>query len=192
VRNPPIHATIGAEVCMRLAKWLACAAGVLAFGFAASMAAQGAKPQEPEVLAALLTEVRGLRQAMEQIGAAGPRVQLALGRLQLQEQRVNTMIRRLETLRDAVAKAEKDVQTTQLQLSGMENMFKSDTPPSVEDRNPMTAVVDTLKKSVAAGMAEVQRLQAEEAQLQQQIAAEQGRWGEINRALEDLERAFRR
>ena len=177
---------------MRLAKWLACAAGVLAFGFAASMAAQGAKPQEPEVLAALLTEVRGLRQAMEQMASAGPRVQLALGRLQLQEQRVNTMIRRLETLRDAVAKAEKDVQTTQLQLSGMENMFKSDTPPSVEDRNPMTAVVDTLKKSVAAGMAEVQRFQAEEAQLQQQIAAEQGRWGEINRALEDLERAFRR
>ena len=177
---------------MRLAKWLLCAVGLLSIGFGVSMAAQGGKPQEPEILGALLTEVRGLRQAMEQMASAGPRVQLALGRLQLQEQRVNTMIRRLETLRDAVAKAEKDVQTTQLQLSGMENMFKSDTPPSVEDRNPMTAVVDTLKKSVAAGTAEVQRLQAEEAQLQQQIAAEQGRWGEINRALEDLERAFRR
>ena len=176
---------------MILAKWLACAAGVLAFGFAASMAAQGAKPQEPEVLGALLTEVRGLRQAMEQMASAGPRVQLALGRLQLQEQRVNTMIRRLETLRDSVGKAEKDVATTQGQLSTMENMFKSDAA-SPEDRNPMTAMIETLKKAVAAGHAEVQRLQAEEAQLQQQIAAEQGRWGEINRALEDLERAFRR
>ena len=28
--------------------------------------------------------------------------------------------------------------------------------------------------------------------LQQQIAAEQGRWAEINKALEDLERAFKR
>lgn len=177
---------------MRLAKWLLCAVGLLAIGFGVSMTAQGAKPQEPDVLAALLTEVRGLRQAMEQMAAAGPRVQLALGRLQLQEQRVNTMIRRLETLRDAVAKAEKDVATTQGQLSTMENMFKSDTPPSAEDRNPLTAMVEALKKAVAAGNTDVQRLQAEEAQLQQQITAEQGRWGEINRALEDLERAFRR
>jgi chromosome segregation ATPase len=177
---------------MRLAKWLLGGVGLLSIGFGVSMAAQGSKPQEPDVLSALLTEVRGLRQAMEQMAASGPRVQLALGRLQLQEQRVNTMIRRLETVRDAVAKAEKDRATTQLQLSGMENMFKSDTPPSAEDRNPMTAMIETLKKTVAAADAEVQQLQAEEAQLQQQIAAEQGRWSEINKALEDLERAFRR
>jgi chromosome segregation ATPase len=177
---------------MRLAKWLLCGVGLLSIGFGVSMAAQGSKPQEPDVLSALLTEVRGLRQAMEQMAASGPRVQLALGRLQLQEQRVNTMIRRLETVRDAVAKAEKDRATTQLQLSGMENMFKSDTPPSAEDRNPMTAMIETLKKTVAAADAEVQQLQAEEAQLQQQIAAEQGRWSEINKALEDLERALRR
>ncbi len=177
---------------MRLAKWLLCGVGLLSIGFGVSMAAQGSKPQESDVLSALLTEVRGLRQAMEQMAASGPRVQLALGRLQLQEQRVNTMIRRLETVRDAVAKAEKDRATTQLQLSGMENMFKSDTPPSAEDRNPMTAMIETLKKTVAAADAEVQQLQAEEAQLQQQIAAEQGRWSEINKALEDLVRAFRR
>ena len=66
-------------------------------------------PAEPLVLArdvtALLTEVRGLRHAMEQMAAAGPRVQLALGRLQLQEQRVNTLVRRLETVRDALSAA---------------------------------------------------------------------------------------
>ena len=50
-------------------------------------------------MSALLTEVRGLRQALEEMGTAGPRVQLALGRLQLQEQRVNTAIRRLESIR---------------------------------------------------------------------------------------------
>lgn len=177
---------------MRLAKWLLSAAGLFSIGFGVSMAAQGTKPQEPDVLAALLTEVRGLRQAMEHMAAAGPRVQLALGRLQLQEQRVNTMIRRLETVRDSVGKAEKDVATTEVQLSTMENMFKSDTPPPPEHRNPMTAMMETLKKAVAAGHAEVQRLQEEEAQLQQQIVAEQGRWADINKALEDLERAFRR
>src|SRR5215213_8736359 len=49
-----------------------------------------------DVLPALLVEVRGLRAAMEQMAAAGPRVQLALGRVQLQEQRINTLIRRLD------------------------------------------------------------------------------------------------
>jgi predicted nucleic acid-binding Zn-ribbon protein len=176
---------------MRLAKWVLCGAALMSIGFGASIAAQAGRPQEPEVLSALLTEVRGLRQAMEQMAAVGPRVQLAFGRLQLQEQRVNTAIRRLETLRDAVAKAEKDVATTQVQLSAMENMFKSG-DASPDDRNPMSAMIATLKKAVAAGTADVMRLQGEEAQLQQQIATEQGRWEEINRALEDLERAFRR
>ena len=179
---------------MQVAKWLVCAAGVVALGFGASMAAQGSKPQEPEVLSALLTEVRGLRQAMEQMAAAGPRVQLALGRLQLQEQRVNTMIRRLETLRDTIAKAEKDLETTQGQMatwgSMFGSMFKTDGAP--DDKNPLSAMVAAGKKAIAAEMADIQRLQAEEAQLQQQIVAEQGRWGEINKALEDLERAFRR
>jgi hypothetical protein len=40
---------------------------------------------------ALLREVDGLRVAMEQKASAGPRVQLAIKRLQLQEQRVNNM-----------------------------------------------------------------------------------------------------
>ena len=63
--------------------------------------------QREDVLPALLVEVRGLRAAMEQMASAGPRVQLALGRVQLQEQRVNTMIRRLESVHDAIAKAER-------------------------------------------------------------------------------------
>jgi primosomal protein N'' len=41
-------------------------------------------------------------------------------------------------------------------------------------------------------VADLQRLQSEEAVLQQQIAAEQGRWNDINRALEDLERTLRK
>ena len=61
----------------------------------------------PEVLAALLVEVRGLRAAMEQMASAGPRVQLALGRLQLQEQRVNTLVRGLEEARSRLAQTQK-------------------------------------------------------------------------------------
>jgi predicted nucleic acid-binding Zn-ribbon protein len=154
----------------------------------ATIAAQSTRPQETEVLNALLTEVRGLRGAMEHMASAGPRVQLALGRLQLQEQRVNTMIRRLETLRDATAKAEKDIATAQAQLAAMQKMFPDGSAPPAG--NPLTEMMGGLKKAVAADTADLQRLQSEEASLQQQIANEQGRWSDINRALEELERAL--
>jgi chromosome segregation ATPase len=176
---------------MRLAKWAIVGGGLVALGFGVSLAAQGTQPQQPDVLAALLTEVRGLRQAMEQMASAGPRVQLALGRLQLQEQRVNTMIRRLETIRDSISKQQQEGAGIQAQLANFETMFKQndkDVPQS--ENNPMTAVLAGFRKAAAAGEAEIQRLQEEEAQLQQQIAAEQGRWSEINRTLEDLERVL--
>jgi hypothetical protein len=174
---------------MRIAGWpvgLIALAGVAVLGL--SIRAQGTRPQETDVLTALLTEVRGLRAAMEKMAAAGPRVQLALGRLQLQEQRVNTMLRRLETVRDSIVSAEEEVTDTQAQLAGMEKMFRDGiTPP---EGNPLNEMIAALRKAVAGGAANVQRLQAEEALVQQQIADEQARWTEINRTVEELERAL--
>ncbi len=81
---------------------------LIAAGLAAGTALQGRltgpgvpAAQGQDVLPALLVEVRGLRAAMEAMASSGPRVQLALGRLQLQEQRVNNLLRRLETARAA-------------------------------------------------------------------------------------------
>jgi hypothetical protein len=51
----------------------------------------------------------------------------------------------------------------------------------------MLAVVKREAVSVAATL---QRLQSEDAQLSADIAAEQGRWSDINRTLEDLERSL--
>jgi chromosome segregation ATPase len=178
---------------MRLAKRLLVGTGLIGIGLAASVAAQADKNRGADVLSELLSEVRGLRQAMEQMASAGPRVQLALGRLQLQEQRVNTMIRRLETIRADVAKAEKEQAQSQAQLAQFEGMFKQN-PGDVEPGkpNPMAGMLEMFRQGVAASETEIQRLQLEEAQLQQQIAAEQGRWSEINRALEELERTLQK
>lgn len=179
---------------MRFAKWLLCAVGLVSLGFGVSIAAQGTKPQpEPDVLSALLVEVRGLRQAMEAIGSSGARVQLSLGRLQLQETRINNMIRRLESIRDARSKAERDNQSAMGQLANFQNIVKQqekDVKPG--EPNPFSSMLEGFKKGIEAGEAEVLRLQSEEAQLEQQIATEQARWGEINRALEELERALGR
>jgi predicted nucleic acid-binding Zn-ribbon protein len=125
--------------------------GALALaGMTAVLVAQcnRAEPNQ-DVLTQLLVELRGLRATMEQMASAGPRVQLALGRLQLQEQRIATMNQRLDSVRDSMRVA----------------AATRGTPPA---------------------------LKAEEASLQQQIAAEQGRWSDINQRLEELERTLDR
>jgi chromosome segregation ATPase len=155
---------------------------------AGSSASYGAAQDGPGVLPALLTEVRGLRAAMEQMAVAGPRVQLALGRLQLQEQRVSTLVRRLETVRDNLAAAQRLYTQHQNQLAQFDAAAKS-TPPEREDVDHMIAV---FKGEMSAAAASVQRLTAEESSLAADIATEQGRWADFNQRLEELERTLER
>lgn len=152
------------------------------------LAAQRGNAQEsPSVLPALLTEVRGLRQAMEQMAAAGPRVQLALGRLQLQEQRVNTLVRRLETVRDSLSAAQRELGQHEGQLAQFDAVMKDPTNP---EREQVTHMVTTFRREVARSSADVQRLTAEESSVAADIASEQSRWTELNGRLEELERAL--
>src|SRR6266566_3899432 len=83
------------------------AAGLI-FAAGVFVSARQAAPQA-DVLPALLQEVKGLRAAMEQMASAGPRIQLFTSRLQLQEARINNMIRRLDTVRDSLASAQKQL-----------------------------------------------------------------------------------
>jgi chromosome segregation ATPase len=159
-------------------------------GMAAGIAAQGNRvAQNEDVLPALLTEVRGLRAAMEQMASAGPRVQLALGRLQLQEQRLNTMIRRVEAIRDSLASARATLTANQNRVASLETELKTRSIPA-EEREMMENHLIDLKRSLASPLAEVQRLTAEEGSLVNEIASEQGRWADFNQRLEELERAL--
>jgi hypothetical protein len=143
--------------------------------------------QTPDVLGALLTEVRGLRAAMEQMASAGPRVQLALGRLQLQEQRINTMLRRQDQLKDSIAATQQEAGRIEGQLKGL-----SETSADLahETQRQIEMEQKALKAVYAQAQASLQRLQHEEATLAQEISIEQGRWTDLNRGLEDLERSL--
>ena len=145
-------------------------------------AAQAARTDD--VLPALLVEVKGLRAAMEQMAGAGPRVQLFVGRLQLQEGRIAGMIRRLDTVRDTLVAARKELEG----MKGAVKMFNSEDPKSPEQKDDMPFIFGNLKEGVAAAEANVARLVAEEAQLAHDVATEQARWVEINRRLDELER----
>ena len=165
--------------------------GGAGLGVRARAAAQTTRAPDQDVLPALLIEVRGLRAAMEQMASAGPQVQLALGRLQLQEQRVNNLLRRIESVQNEVAGATQEADKLREEVSRMEGALKSVNLPA-EERQHVEQVLPFLRSNVAQAAAKVQRLQTEESGLTQELATEQGRWTDINQRLEELERALTR
>ena len=97
-----------------------------------------------EVLPALLTEVKGLRAAMEQMASGSTQAQLLVGRLQLQEQRVTSMIRRLDTVRDNLAAA----RTQYNQIAGSVKMLAQNDDPADKESNELNDVLAGLKSQV--------------------------------------------
>ena len=154
--------------------------------------AGGQTPQQPnqDTLGALLVEVRGLRSAIEQMASVGPSIQLAMGRLQLHEQRINTLVRRADGLRDALGAAHK--QTGELQDRLRNGQRELEDSPEAQRRSQLQALMADHKQQLARATAEIQRLQTEEADAASQIASEQARWAEINQRLEELDRALKR
>src|SRR5919201_5078658 len=74
-----------------------------------AMLAVGASPQaraDADPLPALLSEVHALRVAMEQQAAIGPRLQLTLARLNIEEQRVTHLAAELNNVRQQLAGTE--------------------------------------------------------------------------------------
>jgi DNA repair ATPase RecN len=157
-------------------------------GVAREGRAQATQASAPDVLPALLVEVRGLREAIESMASAGPRVQLALGRLQLQEQRVNTLSRRLEDIKTKIAEANGGLEQSSEQLSMFERMAKE--APEFEKRKEIEGMLEGFKRQMTRATAEIQRLQTEEAIVAQDISTEQARWSEFNQRLEELERSL--
>ena len=154
--------------------------------------------QSQDVMTALLSEVRALRTTIALVVGAGANGQLALGRLQLQEQRVNALMTRLETTRESMAESQrealrqrescKSIETT-LTSPATSPSFYGESPPPREALEKMLAECRTEIASVAA---ETQRLGAEEATLAAELSTEQARWSDLNRHLEEIELALTR
>lgn len=110
---------------MKWVTWALVTAGLVVIaGWSGAAAGQTPAAQDQNVLAALLVEVRGLRAAMERMASAGPRVQLALGRLQLQAQRVNTLIRRHDDVKARIASEERQAGQLRDEIARLEERLR--------------------------------------------------------------------
>jgi len=173
---------------------VAVVATIVAVALGGSVVGRAQPPQTtstpPDVLTALFIEVRGLRAAMEQMASAGARVQLALGRLQLQEQRVSNLVRRLEAVKASLSDTQRGLEGTERRMKGLDEISRESVDP--QERRAAEQELSVLKPEVTRLSAEVQRLLGEETSLTQDIANEQNRWTEFNSRLEELERSLGR
>jgi hypothetical protein len=166
---------------------------VIAAAIAGSVVTAAQAPSgQPDVLSALLTEVRGLRAAMEQMAAAGPRVQLLLGRVQLQEQRIANQVRRLDATRASLAPAQREVDEAARHMKDLQQAPSSPCDPSSPCEAAREWELKETRRVLTLKQTELQRLTAEEAFLVQDIATEQARWTDFNQRLEELDRTLTR
>jgi chromosome segregation ATPase len=116
-------------------------------------------------------------------------VQLTLGRLQLNEQRITTYLRRLAEVRDRLPDAELSVRQCQQKVAEQTETIRQLGPPTTAWN---TEELKRLQVELAGANATLLRLRAEETKLSQEIATEQDRWADINRQLEELDRVLTR
>jgi chromosome segregation ATPase len=137
----------------------------------------------------LLSEVKLLRQALERASTVGARIQLLVARVQLQEQRIGDLSRRLDGVRSELRNVEREATLMGPQVQAMQEAQQTEDP---NDRQAAEQAAATLNAQVEALERRRQELASEEGFLSQQISAEQGRWTEFNSRLEDLERSLQR
>jgi chromosome segregation ATPase len=143
-------------------------------------------PPPGDTLAELLKEVRALRVAMEQPLAVTPRVQLALARLTLQEQRTAQIGAQLDQVRRQLAEATLESAKMADALEDVEKMLQT----AIEEPQKRGLELERsgLKRRLTAQAALEQQLRARESEVAQSLGSEQVRWMELNARLDELER----
>ena len=152
--------------------------------------ARGQVPSGTDLTTALLVEMRGLRAAIEQLASSNARIQLAIGRLQIQEQRVNALLRQQTEVRQRLADAERQQNEAVARLADLQDVVGTIAEPG--ERHAIAQEIGVLKATVSAGDAALQRMRSEDIELAGLTSTEQGRWAAINQELDSLDQALRR
>ena len=164
-------------------RWAGLVAALILAVFGIGVSAQQAAPLETE----LLTEVRLLRQAIEGLAGTNARVQIVFGRLQLQEQRTAAATARLDQARSALD--DLNLRATQIndQIKRLEALAE-DTRLKPEQLEQTRVELRMLTREGERLETERARLMTAESDAAGTLNQEQGRWSDLNRQLDELER----
>jgi hypothetical protein len=138
-------------------------------------------------LQALVTEIHQLRLAVERAGATTPKIQIALQRLQLQEQKVTRISGQLADVRRQIAASSEHNPFATL----LENMnTKIEQEQDASHRKALEEQVRGFKVAMEQQSRIVQQLRADEAELAGSLRLEQAKADELNDHLAALERSL--
>jgi chromosome segregation ATPase len=161
---------------------LLCAVAVVALGRAPT----AQQPGSPDVMSALLQEVRSLRVAMEQSAAIAPRVQLTLSRLNIEEQRVAQLSAQVDRARQELTSLGNSLARMTDGIDQAEKRL-----PTVADEQQRRQVeyeIREMKQELKRTAASEQAARTRENEAAQALTTEQDRWLELNARLDELER----
>ena len=156
--------------------------------FSCAACAQQPEATQDTTLQTLLKEVHALRLAMEQNNKIGPRIQIALARIQLQEERVRNAARQLQDARERLS----DVQ--------LKRAHTTDTIKLLETQQAQTPDPN-LQKQIDSEMAGLkleneqlgaleQQLRTKETEASAQLLTEQSKSDEANDRLRAIEQSI--
>jgi hypothetical protein len=160
---------------------------VCSLAAALALAGQNPAPQpDPLSSQAIVQELRLLREAVEAVLATNVRVQLLMGRLQLQEARIQSLVRQGTEIDSQLAGMEAERQALGNQRRMLEKVPDRSTDPSEREfaAQQLVSLAERLKQLESRHTS----LLAEQANVQQLVLTEQSRWGDFNNRLEELER----
>jgi hypothetical protein len=162
---------------------------VLAAATAAALRAQ--TPSSPsaanDAVAALVVEVRALRNDLSQLANASVRSQLLVTRIQLQEQRLMHLDRQRADVVAKLGEAEKMHTMLATQVKQFESPG-AEVP--AEQRRDMEGMVGMLRGQLQAAQAAQATLRTEHDSLLNALSTEQSRWSDFNSRLDELERSL--
>ena len=149
--------------------------------------AQTQAPATP-TLETLLEEVHQLRLVMERSAQIAPRIQIAVERLKLQQEKVGRAAQQLDELRRDLERMRLDQLKIQQRVQAMENQAGQAVDPG--QRRDLEEVVKMSKLEAEQNEKGLQQMQAREGELTGQLQTEQSRLTELNDRLDQIERAL--
>jgi uncharacterized protein (DUF3084 family) len=141
-----------------------------------------------DTLAALLLEVRQLRIAVERAATTSPQIQLLTARLTVQNERVSRAAGDHDATRQELEQISAATAQMTAQLEQLEGTRRTE-----QDQQRQREIAEqeaSIRQELANLSTREGRLRLREAELANLMAAEQAQWMELNRRLDDLERAL--
>ena len=153
-----------------------------------ALSAQSAQPARASS-DELLTEIRGLRADINKVMASSVKAQLLVGRLQLQEQRINAINAQIARLTTQIVTREADAARQSADAERWKKMM-SDLGVPEEQRKQLAAMMTMSLTQVAAEQTATDQLKAQIIELSSQLQQEEARWTFFNDGLDQIDAAL--